>query len=201
MQKSVIISGAGIGIGEGLAKAFAAEQYRVIVTDVLVAEGYQLVDKLKQDGAIAQFYEMDVSDTEQVNQVIAESERDHGPFSCVVCNAGIAKTIPFTEMTDEDWDTTLDIDLKGMMRMIRAATPAMRKRQSGAIICLASIVGTTLGWNKHVPYSAAKAGVSGLVRGAAIELAATVFARTESRQASSVLRKRLIRSIRLVQKA
>lgn len=172
MQKSVIISGAGIGIGEGLAKAFAAEQYRVIVTDVLVAEGYQLVDKLKQNGANAQFYEMDVSDTEQVNQVIAESERGYGPFSCVVCNAGIAKTIPFTEMTDEDWDTTLDIDLKGMMRMIRAATPAMRKQQSGAIICLASIVGTTLGWNKHVPYSAAKAGVSGLVRGAAIELAA-----------------------------
>lgn len=74
-------------------------------------------------------------------------------------------------MTDDQWDLTIDVDLKGMMRMIRAAAPAMRNAKAGSVVCLASIVGTAYGWDEHVPYSAAKAGVSGLVRGVAIELA------------------------------
>lgn len=171
-QKTVIISGAGIGIGHGLAKAFAAEDYRVIVTDILVEEGRSVADALRDSGAKAEFREMDVTDTGQVNAVVAEVEQAYGPLSSVVCNAGIAMKIPLATMTDEQWDTTIDVDLKGMMRMIRAAAPAMREVKTGSIVCLASIVGTALGWNEHMPYSAAKAGVAGLVRGVAIELAA-----------------------------
>lgn len=66
---------------------------------------------------------------------------------------------------------TLDVDLKGMMRMIRAAAPAMRLSGGGTVVCIASVVGTAYGWSEHLPYSAAKAGVAGLVRGAAVELA------------------------------
>ena len=172
MNKStVIISGAGIGIGRGIAEAFAQDGYRVIATDVLVDEGTAVVSALQGAGADAEFHEMDVTDTDQVNRVIAGTEKSYGPITTLVCNAGIAKKLPLSIMTDEEWDLTIDVDLKGMMRMIRAAAPAMRGANAGSIVCLASIVGTAYGWDEHVPYSAAKAGVAGLVRGVAIELA------------------------------
>ncbi|MDE0801163.1 MAG: SDR family NAD(P)-dependent oxidoreductase [Rhodospirillaceae bacterium] len=172
MSKStVLISGAGIGLGKGMAQAFAEADYRVIATDVLVDEGSSVVGALNGAGANAEFHEMDVTNTDQVNEVIANVEKSHGPITTLVCNAGIAKKIPLTTMTDDQWDLTMDIDLKGMMRMIRAAAPAMRNAKAGSVLCLASIVGTAYGWDEHVPYSAAKAGVSGLVRGVAIELA------------------------------
>lgn len=172
MSKStVLISGAGIGIGKGMAEAFASADYRVIVTDVLADEGAQVASTLQSSGADAEFHEMDVTNTSQVNEVVASIESNYGPITTVVCNAGIAKKIPLPTMTDEEWDLTIDVDLKGMMRIIRAAAPAMRNAKAGSIICLASIVGTAYGWDEHVPYSAAKAGVSGLVRGVAIELA------------------------------
>lgn len=172
MSKStVLISGAGIGIGKGMADAFAGADYRVIVTDVLTDEGSAVASALTSSGADAEFHEMDVTKTEQVNTVIETVESNYGPITTLVCNAGIAKKIPLPTMTDDEWDLTIDVDLKGMMRVIRAAAPAMRNAKAGSIVCLASIVGTAYGWDEHVPYSAAKAGVSGLVRGVAIELA------------------------------
>jgi 3-oxoacyl-[acyl-carrier protein] reductase len=75
------------------------------------------------------------------------------------------------ELTDAKWDHTLDVDLKGIFRVARAAAPAMRQRKSGAIVALSSIMGVAYGWDEHVQYSAAKAGVVGLVRGLAVELA------------------------------
>lgn len=171
MIKTVIISGAGIGIGRATADAFAREGYRVVVTDVLTDEGHAVATAIEDGGGKATFLAMDVADTGAVNDVMAEVERLYGALDCVVCNAGIAKKLPLVSLTDAQWDTTLDVDLKGMMRMIRAAAPAMREAKSGSFVCLASIVGTQLGWDEHVPYSAAKAGVAGLVRGVAIELA------------------------------
>lgn len=170
-RRTAIVSGAGIGIGKAIAEGLAADRFRVIVTDVLADEGTRVAKGLADAGAEAEFHEMDVTSTAQVGSVISDVERDYGPIACLVCNAGIAKKIPLTTMTDQEWDLTLDVDLKGMMRMIRAAAPGMREAGKGSIVCLASIVGTALGWDEHIPYSAAKAGVSGLVRGAAIELA------------------------------
>lgn len=169
---TVLISGAGIGLGRAMAEAFANKSYRVIVTDVLHTEGQATANALHADGFQAHFHPMDVTNSEQVSSVIDAVQLEYGPIDTLICNAGIAKKIPLATMTDDEWDTTLDVDLKGMVRMIRAAAPAMRQAKSGNIICLASVVGTAYGWNEHIPYSAAKAGVTGLVKGAAIELAA-----------------------------
>lgn len=169
---TVLISGAGIGLGQGMAQVFARNGYRVIVTDVLEEEGQATTKALKAEGYEAHFHPMDVTSSAQVNAVIDAVQSEYGAIDTLICNAGIAKKIPLDTMTDEAWDTTMDVDLKGMLRMIRAAAPAMRAAKSGNIICLASVVGTAYGWNEHIPYSAAKAGVTGLVKGAAIELAA-----------------------------
>ena len=95
----------------------------------------------------------------------------YGPLHTVVANAGIAHRIPLTELTDEKWDHTHDVDLKGVMRVCRAAAPAMREAGRGSMIAVSSIMGVAYGWDEHVQYSAAKAGVVGLVRGLAVELA------------------------------
>jgi len=96
---------------------------------------------------------------------------DHGPLAALVCNAGIAHKVPLADLTDEKWDQTFDIDLKGMIRVIRPAACEMKKAGSGAIVCLSSIMGVAYGWDEHVHYSAAKSGVVGLVRGLGVELA------------------------------
>lgn len=171
MKQTVLITGGGIGIGRATAHAFGRAGYRVIVTDVLEREGAAVAAEVTQAGGEAEFHPLDVRSTAQAETVVGDVVARHGAVDCVVANAGIAHKVPLAELTDEKWDFTFDIDLKGMLRVIRPAVPGMRKRGSGAIVCLSSIMGTTYGWDEHVHYSSAKAGVVGLIRGLAVELA------------------------------
>ncbi len=168
MTQTVLITGAGIGIGRATAKAFGKAGYHVIVTDILEKEGHSVVAEI---GSHAEFIKLDVRSTENANAVIAQVEKMHGALDCIVANAGIAHRVPIDQLTDEKWDYTFDIDLKGIFRIVRPAIPAMRAARKGAIVALSSIMGTTYGWDEHVHYSAAKSGVVGLVRGLAVELA------------------------------
>ncbi len=171
-SKSVLITGAGIGIGKATAMAFGRAGYRVIVSDILEDEGRAVSDAIMADGAEAEFRQLNVTSTEQCNSVVADIEDRFGALDCLVNNAGIAHKVPLGEMTDEKWDQILDVDLKGMMRLVRAAAPGMKAAGTGSIVCLSSIMGVAYGWGEHVHYSAAKSGVVGLVRGLAVELAA-----------------------------
>lgn len=171
-MKTVLITGAGIGIGEATAKAFGAAGWRVIVTDILEGDGQATATAISDGGGAAEFHPLDVTSTEAAETVLAKVHADHGPLDALICNAGIAHKVPLAELTDEKWDHTFNIDLKGMIRVIRPATAAMRAaNQPGAIVCLSSIMGNAYGWDEHVHYSAAKSGVIGLVRGLAVELA------------------------------
>ena len=171
-SKTVLITGAGIGIGKATAMAFGRAGYRVIVSDILEDEGRAVSDAIMADGAEAEFRQLNVTSTEQCNSVVAEIEDRFGALDCLVNNAGIAHKVPLGEMTDEKWDQIFDVDLKGMMRLVRAAVPGMKAAGTGSIVCLSSIMGVAYGWGEHVHYSAAKSGVVGLVRGLAVELAA-----------------------------
>lgn len=170
-MKTVLITGAGIGIGRATAKAFGAAGYRVIVTDVLPDEGASVVGEIAAAGGTAEFHPLDVTSTEAANALVARVEADYGAIDTIVCNAGIAHKVPLDELSDEKWDHTFDVDLKGMFRVIRAAAPKMRAAGKGSIVCLSSIMGVAYGWDEHVQYSSAKSGVVGLVRGLAVELA------------------------------
>ena len=141
------------------------------VTDVLEKEGNAVADAITQSGGAAEFHLLDVTSTEMTDALVADVEKKHGAIDCIVCNAGIAHKVPLGEMSDEKWDQTFDIDLKGMMRLVRAAAPAMKAAGKGSVVCLSSIMGVAYGWDEHVHYSAAKSGVVGLVRGLAVELA------------------------------
>lgn len=170
-RKTVLITGAGIGIGRATAACFAKAGYLVVITDILEKEGRRAVADICAGGGRAEFHKLDVRSTAEVEAVVARIEQAHGAPAVVVANAGIAHKVPLAELSDDKWQHTIDVDLAGVFRTVRAAAPGMRRRGSGAVIALSSIMGVAYGWDEHVQYSAAKAGVVGLVRGLAVELA------------------------------
>ena len=173
MPKVAVITGAGIGIGRASARRLAEAGYAVVVTDVLESEGRRVAQSITKKGGQAEFIHMDVGDTDSVNETIAAIEKKYRRgIDVIINNAGIAKHMPLSSLSDDDWDWIHEVDLKGMVRVVRAALPKMKKAKRGAIVCLSSIAGYTVGWGDHVPYSAAKAGIAGLVKATAIELAA-----------------------------
>lgn len=169
-KATVLITGAGIGIGHASALAFARAGYHVYITDVLDKEGAETVANIEAEGGTAEFHRLDVTDTSNVDAVIKLAEASTGALDAVVANAGIAHKVLLSEMTDEKWAHTLDVDLSGVFRVFRAAAPAMQTAGKGSMVALSSIMGTTYGWHDHVQYNAAKSGVVGLVRGLACDL-------------------------------
>jgi 3-oxoacyl-[acyl-carrier protein] reductase len=151
--------------------AFAKAGSHVVVTDVLEEAGKAVVAEITAAGGSAEFHFLDVRSTEGADAVVAAVEARHGKIDTIVANAGIAHRVPLPQLTDEKWDHTFDIDLKGIYRIVRPALAGMKARKSGSVIALSSIMGVAYGWDEHVHYSAAKAGVVGLVRGLAVELA------------------------------
>jgi 3-oxoacyl-[acyl-carrier protein] reductase len=169
--RTVLVTGSGIGIGRAAAKVFAAGGDHVVVTDVLETEGRAVVAEIVASGGSAEFLALDVRSTERADAVVADVEARRGGIDVIVANAGIAHKVPLDRLTDEKWDHTFDIDLKGIFRVVRPALAGMKARRSGAIVAVSSIMGVAYGWDEHVHYSSAKAGVVGLVRGLAVELA------------------------------
>lgn len=171
MSETVLITGAGIGIGRAAALAFAKAGHHVVVTDVLDAEGQAVVAEIAAAGGSAEYHRLDVRSTADTDALVAKIEAARDGIDVIVANAGIAHKVPLPAMTDEKWDHTFDVDLKGIFRVIRPALAGMKERKKGAIVALSSIMGVAYGWDEHVHYSAAKSGVVGLVRGLAVELA------------------------------
>jgi 3-oxoacyl-[acyl-carrier protein] reductase len=168
---TVVVTGAGIGIGRATAKAFAKAGYRVVVTDILENEGGEVAADILKSGGAAEFRKLDVRSTAEADALVAAVEKEHGGIDVVVANAGIARKTPLATLTDDKWDQTFEVDLKGIFRIVRPAVAGMRRRKKGAVICVSSIMGVAYGWDEHVHYSSAKSGVVGLIRGLAVELA------------------------------
>ncbi len=171
-KPTVIITGAGIGIGHAAALAFGSAGYHVGVTDVLEAEGKATVKAIEAAGGSAEFHKVDVTNTDNVNAAVAAFEKKNGAIDAAIANAGIAHKVKLEDMTDAKWGHTLDVDLNGVFRLCRAVAPGMKKRKKGAIVATSSIMGVGYGWHDHVQYNAAKTGVVGLVRGLACDLGA-----------------------------
>ena len=123
MTQTVLITGAGIGIGRAAAKAFGKAGYHVIVTDVLEKEGQAVAAEI---GKNAEFHKLDVRSTENANAVIAAVEKKHGALDCIVANAGIAHKVPVAQLTDEKWDHTFDTATTAPFLAVRIAGRAAR---------------------------------------------------------------------------
>ena len=119
-----------------VARAFAGAGYRVVVTDILEDEGNSVASDIASKGGEAEYHHLDVTDTEDTESLVADVQDRYGSLNTVVANAGIAHRVPLTELTDEKWDQTHEIDLKGVLRVCRAAAPAMREERHGNMIAL-----------------------------------------------------------------
>jgi 3-oxoacyl-[acyl-carrier protein] reductase len=167
--KTVVISGSTRGIGIGMAEAFAAQGARVVLsgtTDAVeqVAEGF------RQKGHEAIGVRADVSVPEQAQALIDAAVAAYGTVDVLVNNAGITRDGLLIRMSEADWDQVLDVNLKGAFLLTKAAARIMMKKRSGRIINITSIVGVA-GNAGQANYAASKAGMIGLTKSVARELA------------------------------
>ena len=174
-----LVTGAGRGIGSAIAKSLAKEGATVIVNYAGNAQAAQdTVDSILKDGGSAEKYQCDVSDFAAVEEMIKYIVQKYEKIDILVNNAGITKDGLLLRMSEQDFEQVLAVNLGGTFHCIRHAAKYMIKQRSGRIINLASVVGLT-GNAGQANYAASKAGVIGLTKSAAKELA--------SRQITAVL--------------
>jgi NAD(P)-dependent dehydrogenase (short-subunit alcohol dehydrogenase family) len=158
-NKVAIVTGGSLGIGKSTCILLAKEGAKVAVTDILDREGQKVVDEIKSLGGTARFWHLDVSKENEVQKVLAEINQTFGNISVLVNNAGISgSSKPTDELTEEEWDKVMAVNVKGVFFCTKYVIPYMRKAGSGSIINLSSIYGIVSSGDVP-PYHASKGAV------------------------------------------
>jgi glucose 1-dehydrogenase len=173
-DKVAVVTGAGSGIGQGIAERFAADGAKVVVAyhpggkhpGEVVADA---INKKTPGAAIA--IAAAVNDRAQVDKMVSEIVSKFGRLDICVCNAGIEKQTPFLEVTDEELNKTLSVDLYGPFLCSQVAARQMVKQGRGGKLIFISSVHEDIPFPKYTPYCAAKGGIRMLMRNLAMELA------------------------------
>lgn len=170
MSKSVLITGAARGIGRACALKFAKEGWNVTACYARAQHAAQsLEEEIRQLGTQCRCVQADITDSAAVHRLVLLAQAEFGTPDAVVCNAGMAQQKLFADITEDDWDTMFDVNVKGMYRVIREVLPQLLDRQAGSIVTVSSIWGQT-GGSCEVHYSASKAAVIGMTKALAKEL-------------------------------
>jgi 3-oxoacyl-[acyl-carrier protein] reductase len=169
-SKVAVVTGAGRGIGECIARRLASEGAAIAVCDVMLDNAQQVAADLAKGGTKASAFAVNVTDSKQVTEVCEKVVAEFGRVDILVNNAGITRDGLLLRMSDEDWDLVLGVNLKGAFLFTRAVCRTMLKQRSGAIVNIASIVGV-VGNAGQANYSASKAGMIGLTKTVAREFA------------------------------
>ncbi|HFN8967483.1 TPA: 3-oxoacyl-[acyl-carrier-protein] reductase [Staphylococcus aureus] len=171
MTKSALVTGASGGIGRSIALQLAEEGYNVAVNYAGSKEKAEaVVEEIKAKGVDSFAIQANVADADEVKAMIKEVVSQFGSLDVLVNNAGITRDNLLMRMKEQEWDDVIDTNLKGVFNCIQKATPQMLRQRSGAIINLSSVVGA-VGNPGQANYVATKAGVIGLTKSAARELA------------------------------
>jgi 3-oxoacyl-[acyl-carrier protein] reductase len=166
-----IVTGAARGIGLATARRLAEDVMAVIIADRDLPLAERVAEKLRSAGYSALAVGVDVSQRKSVGDMAAVVRSSFGRIDVLVNNAGIAgRSAPLLEVTDQDWEEMMAVDLKSVYLCSQAVLPAMLEQRSGAIVNVASIAGNE-GNPNMIPYSTAKAGVIGLTKALAKEVA------------------------------
>ena len=167
--KVAIVTGAASGIGRAAAKALAAEGARVLIADVDEG-GERVAEEIRRVGDEGHFRHTDVRSSEDVQAVVRDAVERYGRLDVMVNNAGVAIGGAAGEMSEEDWNRVIDVNLTGVWRGMRFAIPEMLKSGGGSIVNTSSVQSEVgfLGWSG---YAASKGGINALTRQAAVEYA------------------------------
>lgn len=171
MSKVALVTGASRGIGRSIALQLADEGYNVVVNYAGNKEKAEAVlEEIKQKGVDGFVIQANVANGDEVKAMIKEVVKTFGSIDVLVNNAGVTRDNLLMRMKEHEWDEVVDTNLKGVFNCIQKVTPQMLKQRSGRIINLSSIVGA-VGNPGQINYVATKAGVLGITKTAARELA------------------------------
>jgi 3-oxoacyl-[acyl-carrier protein] reductase len=166
--QTVLITGAGQGLGRAMAHRFASEGAAVMIGEINAAAGTELADELtRKHGVVAEARPLDVTRSADVDDWVRHVHADHGRIDVLVNNAGIIRDSRATDIDDADWHAVLDTSLSATFFCIRAVLPHMQDRRYGRILSFSSM--SWRGNYGQANYVAAKAGIVGLTRTIALE--------------------------------
>ena len=168
--KVVFISGGARGQGAAEARIFAQEGAKVVIGDVLDAEGTSVASEIAESGGDALFVHLDVTDEEDWRKAIGAAVSNFGKLDVLVNNAGIWRRGRVEDTTVEDWDTIMDVNAKGVFLGTKLAIPEMRKAGGGSIINISSTAGL-VGGPRSSAYTASKGAVRLFTKPTAIQYA------------------------------
>jgi 3-oxoacyl-[acyl-carrier protein] reductase len=168
--KVSIVTGASQGIGEAISLNLAQNGAQTILVDIQKEKLDEVTQKIEDMGGKAFAYEADVSDTAKVLELVDSMIRDHGDLHYLVNNAGITRDNLLMRMKEDEWDAVLAVNLKGVFNFSKAVIRHMMRNRYGRIVNISSVVGL-IGNPGQTNYSASKAGVLGLTKSLAREVA------------------------------
>lgn len=169
-KKTVLITGSSRGIGSDMAEKFAREGYNVLINyNKSKHKAEELSSKLLEEGFSVKVFKCDVSKRDEVESMFEYCIKEFGDLDVLINNAGVAKGMLFTDVTDEDWDNLMNVNLKGVFHCSQTALRHMISEKKGKIINISSIWGIA-GGSFEVHYSASKAGIIGLTKALAKEV-------------------------------
>jgi len=169
-DKVAIVTGASQGIGESIAKRYAKEGAKVAVNySKSDDKANKVVADIKAGGGEAKAFKADCSKVKEIEGLVKRVIETYGTVDIVVNNAGVFRTVPVEETTEEIWDEQLDLNLKGAFFLVRSVLPEFRRKGRGKVINISSIFGTGAGPNCPA-YCASKGGMVNLTKALAVEL-------------------------------
>jgi NAD(P)-dependent dehydrogenase (short-subunit alcohol dehydrogenase family) len=167
-DKVALITGSASGMGQSEAVLFAKEGAKVVVADVLEAEGKKVADSL---GGAGRFVRLDVTSESAWSQAIAAAVSTFGKLDILVNNAGISGTFDPDTLSTSAWDRLMDVNAKGTFLGMKHAIPAMEKAGGGAIVNISSVSGFVGQNGIHMAYNASKGAVRLMTKSAAVQYA------------------------------
>lgn len=172
LNKSVLVTGASKGIGQGIALGLGKKGYEVVIHYGRDQQGAEAtLEEIKRAGGQGRVLGFDVSDRSATQAALENDMQEFGAYYGLVSNAGIAKDAPLPAMTDDEWDSVINTNLNGFYNVVRPCVmPMIRRRKPGRIIAMTSVSGIA-GNRGQVNYSASKAAIIGAVKALSLEVA------------------------------